>query len=175
MERDGHDADRQRQLDGDLPRGGRRLHRMDNRGVGRHLPLLARRDREKVRGGAASLPVETAEGAALIRAAAARAGKGASAKKLLTHAEAVASATDPAALLAAGSVTELTALMSEWPDRFLASTYAPLQRVRVDRQGAGFAAWYEFFPARPRDTPITVRHSVSALAVSMTRRRWAST
>ena len=101
---------------------------------------------KKVRGGAQALPVETAEGALMIRAAATRAGKNASAKKLLAHADAVASAPDPAALLAAGSDAGLAQLMAEWPDRSLAATYAPLQRVRVDRQGAGFAAWYEFFP-----------------------------
>ena len=47
---------------------------------------------KKVKGGASSLPTETAEGALMIRAAATRAGKNASAKKLLAHAEAVASA-----------------------------------------------------------------------------------
>ena len=105
---------------------------------------------KKVRGGAAALPVETAEGAALIRAAAERAGRGAAGKTasrcLLAHAETVAAAPDPASLLAAGSAPELVALLAKWPDRSFAVTHQPVQKVRVDRQAAAFAAWYEFFP-----------------------------
>ncbi|MEY2905590.1 MAG: hypothetical protein RLZZ408_61, partial [Verrucomicrobiota bacterium] len=44
------------------------------------------------------------------------------------------------------SDAELITLMVQWPDRSLSTTYAPSQKVRVDRKGAAFAAWYEFFP-----------------------------
>ena len=56
---------------------------------------------KKAKGGATALPSETLEGAALVRAAASRAGKNAAAKKLSAHADLLASAPDPAALLAA--------------------------------------------------------------------------
>jgi starch synthase (maltosyl-transferring) len=102
--------------------------------------------RKKARGGATSLPSETLEGAALVRAAAGRAGKNAAAKKLSSHADRLEAAPDPASLVAAASDAELITLMGQWPDRSLSTTYAPSQKVRVDRKGAAFAAWYEFFP-----------------------------
>ncbi|MFZ0616475.1 MAG: alpha-1,4-glucan--maltose-1-phosphate maltosyltransferase [Chthoniobacterales bacterium] len=101
---------------------------------------------KKARGGATSLPSETLEGAALVRAAARRAGKNAAAKKLSSHADRLEAAPDPASLVAAASDAELITLMGQWPDRSLSTTYAPSQKVRVDRKGAAFAAWYEFFP-----------------------------
>jgi starch synthase (maltosyl-transferring) len=101
---------------------------------------------KKVKGGAQSLPSETLEGGALIRKAAKRAGKDASAKKLESFASQIESAVDPAALFTIASLPELTALMEKWPDRSLSATYAPVQKVRVDRIRAGYAAWYEFFP-----------------------------
>lgn len=101
---------------------------------------------KKARGGATSLPSETLEGAALVRAAAGRAGKNAAAKKLSSHADRLEEAPDPASLVAAASDAELITLMGQWPDRSLSTTCAPSQKVRVDRKGAAFAAWYEFFP-----------------------------
>jgi starch synthase (maltosyl-transferring) len=55
-------------------------------------------------------------------------------------------ANDPATLLALASDPELAILMREWPDRSLATIHEPYQTIRVDRPGAAFAAWYEFFP-----------------------------
>ena len=101
---------------------------------------------KKVKGSVSSLSSETLEGVALVRSAAVRAGKDASAAKLLTFAEGIAVSTDPTALLAAASDPGLALLMAQWPDRSLATTYAPHQRVRVDRSAAAFSAWYEFFP-----------------------------
>lgn len=101
---------------------------------------------KKMKGGAAALPSETLEGAAIVRAAAARAGKNAAARKLSAHAATLGAAPDPAALVAAANDPELITLMAEWPDRSLSTTHAPTQKVRVDRKGAAFAAWYEFFP-----------------------------
>ncbi|HET9179860.1 MAG TPA: alpha-1,4-glucan--maltose-1-phosphate maltosyltransferase [Terriglobia bacterium] len=40
----------------------------------------------------------------------------------------------------------LARLMAMCPDRTLASTYAKTLRVEVDREKAGFGAWYEMFP-----------------------------
>jgi starch synthase (maltosyl-transferring) len=101
---------------------------------------------KKVKGGAQSLPSEALEGGALIRQAAKRAGKDVSAKKLETFASQIESAGDPSTLFDLSSQAELSALMDKWPDRSLSTTYHPLQKVRVDRFGAGYAAWYEFFP-----------------------------
>ena len=101
---------------------------------------------KKTEGGAASLPSETLEGAALVRAAAKRAGKNAAGKKLSECASALEAATDPANLAATATQPKLIALMEEWPDRSLSTTYEPFQKIRVDRPGAAFSAWYEFFP-----------------------------
>jgi starch synthase (maltosyl-transferring) len=101
---------------------------------------------KKVKGGANALPSETLEGAALVHHAAKRAGKHADAKKLTAHAELLEKAADPSELLALAAAPELALLMGEWPDRSLATIHEPSQRIRVDRPGAAFAAWYEFFP-----------------------------
>lgn len=101
---------------------------------------------KKAKGGAQSLPSETLEGVALVQAAAKRAGKNAAAKRLADHASVLSGAPDPAALVMLASDAELTALMAQWPDRSQACAYGPLQKVRVDRPGAAFASWYEFFP-----------------------------
>ena len=101
---------------------------------------------KKVKGGATSLPSETLEGVALVQHAAKRAGKHADAKRLTAHAELLEKANDPATLLALALDPELATLMEEWPDRSLATIHEPYQTIRVDRPGAAFAAWYEFFP-----------------------------
>ena len=101
---------------------------------------------KKTKGGATNLPSETLEGAALVRAAAKRAGKNAASMKLAEFAAALEAAPDPAALVNAATQPELITLMEQWPDRSLATTYEPFQKIRVDRPGAAFSAWYEFFP-----------------------------
>ena len=101
---------------------------------------------KKVNGGVTSLSSETLEGAALVQHAAKRAGKHADAKKLTAYAELLEKASDPATLLVLASNPELANLMGAWPDRLLSTTYEPYQSVHVDRPGAAFAAWYEFFP-----------------------------
>ena len=101
---------------------------------------------KKTKGGAASLPSETLEGAALVSAAAKRSGKNAAGKKLAEFSAALEAASDPATLVATATQPELIALMGEWPDRSLSTTYEPFQKIRVDRPGAAFSAWYEFFP-----------------------------
>jgi starch synthase (maltosyl-transferring) len=101
---------------------------------------------KKAKGGATSLPSETLEGAALVKAAVKRAGKNPDAKKLTEFALLLEVAPDPAALVAQATQPDLIALMEQWPDRSLSTTYAPFQKIRVDRKEAAFAAWYEFFP-----------------------------
>ncbi len=101
---------------------------------------------KKTRGGAESLPSETMEGAALVREAAKRAGKDPAGMKLAEYAATLALEAEPEGLVAVATKAELIALMEQWPDRSLSTTYRPYQKVRVDRPGAGFASWYEFFP-----------------------------
>ena len=101
---------------------------------------------KKVKGGATSLSSEMLEGSALVHHAAKRAGKHADAKKLTAQAELLEKASDPAALLVLASNPELADLMGAWPDRSLSTLHEPCQMIRVDRPGAAFSAWYEFFP-----------------------------
>ncbi len=101
---------------------------------------------KKAKGGATSLPSETLEGVALVKAAAKRAGKTPDAKKLAEYAHLLEVAPDPSILVEQATQAELVSLMEHWPDRSLSTTYAPLQKVRVDRKEAAFSAWYEFFP-----------------------------
>lgn len=101
---------------------------------------------KKVKGGATSLPTETQEGENLVLAAATRAGKSPDANDLRFLASEIGNAPDPAALLAIGSNPVLAQLMAKWPDRSLAFAHEPIQKIRVDRKEAAFAAWYEFFP-----------------------------
>jgi starch synthase (maltosyl-transferring) len=101
---------------------------------------------KKVKGGATSLSSETLEGSALVQHAAKRAGKHADAKKLTAQAELLEKASDPTALLVLASNPELADLMGAWPDRSLSTIHEPCQMIRVDRPGAAFSAWYEFFP-----------------------------
>lgn len=103
--------------------------------------------RKKHDGGLTDLVSEILEGTALIEEAAARATNKADAKalrsyakKLLLHKEELAAAR---LIIDSG---DLDALMTSWPDRSLATAYVPSLQVRVERKGARFAAWYEFFP-----------------------------
>lgn len=96
-----------------------------------------------------NLRVEALEGAALIRATAERCKGSKKEKEILLHVaqqlEAEAKKSEQA-LSALTANEEFRTLMTITPDRSLATRYEPLQRVRVDRARANFAAWYEFFP-----------------------------
>jgi starch synthase (maltosyl-transferring) len=116
--------------------------------------------RKKAAAGAGSLPSETLEGAALVREGARRAGKktvaGGPAEDgvtLMAFADALEAAADPSALVAMATEPDLIALMNRWPDRSLATTFKPFRKIRVDRPGAAFAAWYEFFPRSAEGKP----------------------
>jgi len=100
---------------------------------------------KKFGAGQRELGSETLEGAALVEAAAKRAGKSPDATALRAHAAALRGA-DATAAAAISDTPELIALMASWPDRSLSTEAAPPLRVWVDRERAGFAAWYEFFP-----------------------------
>jgi len=100
---------------------------------------------KKHAGGLRDLRSEALEGAALVTAAAVRAGKSSDAKKLRVFATRLQEA-DADATHALASSAELAALMTVWPDRSLATEYRPALPLWVDRERAVFAAWYEFFP-----------------------------
>ncbi len=101
---------------------------------------------KKVKAGIAALAIETQEGVLLVMAASKRAGKHPDAAALAFHAHKIAEAKDGPGLLEAASDPELVRLMAAHPDRSLATVHKPVQKVRVDRWEAAFAAWYEFFP-----------------------------
>jgi len=100
---------------------------------------------KKFNGGLRDLNSETLEGAALVAAAAIRAGKSPDAKKLKAFAAQLQKA-DAEGVNALASSLDLAALMTIWPDRSLSTSYAPSLPLWVDRERAAFAAWYEFFP-----------------------------
>ena len=47
---------------------------------------------------------------------------------------------------ASATAADVLDLVSRYPDRSAATTYSPALRVTVDRERAGFSAWYEMFP-----------------------------
>lgn len=100
---------------------------------------------KKFAGGVPDLTSEKLEGASFLEDVARRAHWAADRQTLLELAEQVRSGTNEAV---ARLITQphLTALLHAWPDRRLATRYAPHLRVYVDRPGAACAAWYEFFP-----------------------------
>jgi starch synthase (maltosyl-transferring) len=93
------------------------------------------------------IPVDLLVGVRLIEAAAVRAG-GADAKQLQEWASNIAShsAKHPAQAVEAAGNPELHKLMDRHSDRSRASTYERELRVTVEREKAGFSAWYEMFP-----------------------------
>jgi len=100
---------------------------------------------KKFNGGILDLGSESLEGAALVSKAAARAGKSPDAKKLKAFAAKLQEAGAEAANQLA-SDPALAALMTVWTDRSLSTEHSPALPLRVDRERAAYAAWYEFFP-----------------------------
>lgn len=101
--------------------------------------------RKKYAGGIRDLTSEALEGAALVAAAAKRAGKSPDAKKLKSLAKDLEKA-DADALQGIAPSPALTALMNVWADRSLSTEHAPALTIRADRERAAYGAWYEFFP-----------------------------
>ena len=103
--------------------------------------------RKKMDAGLTELESEILEGSALVAAAAQRAGTPQDQKSLADYAKRLADAKqEPGTARALADGGDLSALMASWPDRSLATEFAPCRRVQVDRKAARFSAWYEFFP-----------------------------
>jgi starch synthase (maltosyl-transferring) len=93
-----------------------------------------------------SVESELIEGAALLRAAASRAGpRSADGVRLLAAAEALRSKSASSAIQAALE-PGLAALVAQYPDRSAATRYERELTVYADRTRAQFGAWYELFP-----------------------------
>jgi starch synthase (maltosyl-transferring) len=99
----------------------------------------------KFEGGITSLRSEALEGAALIKAAAARARDRSDATRLQEFSEQIATGAN-SQINAIAKSGELEVLMATYPERSNATEFVPVPRVMVDRRAALFGAWYEFFP-----------------------------
>ncbi len=104
-----------------------------------------RRDLEKRLAAGQEVDVELRIGADLVEAAAGRAAK--ADRAALRAAAGRLRGDEPAADRAAFAVSAgLLALVAAWPDLPHATTWPRVLRVTVDRERAGFSAWYEVFP-----------------------------
>ncbi|MBA2743257.1 MAG: alpha-1,4-glucan--maltose-1-phosphate maltosyltransferase [Chthoniobacterales bacterium] len=99
----------------------------------------------KFKAGIPNLASETLEGAALVEAAAHRAGDSTDALRLRQLSDSIRTGEHSEIDHIAHS-GELEVLMATYPDRSAATQYAPAPWVIVDRAAARTAAWYEFFP-----------------------------
>ena len=100
---------------------------------------------KKFEGGISDLRSEALEGAAIVKAAAERAHDRADAARLREFSAQITNGAN-SEIYAITKSGELEVLMATYPDRSTATDYDPAPRVVVDRQGALFGAWYEFFP-----------------------------
>ncbi len=99
--------------------------------------------------------VELLIGADLLAHAAARAVKPDS-DTLLDFAERLRAQHPIGEAAATASGAEVLELASRYPDRTPAATYSPALHVTVDRERAGYSAWYEMFPRSC--SPVAGRH-----------------
>jgi starch synthase (maltosyl-transferring) len=95
---------------------------------------------------------ELLEGAALVRAASARA-HGTDASRLADAAAALAGPTSPDARIEAALAPGLLAAVSRHPDRTSSTVHPRILRVEVERERAAFGAWYEMFPRSAAPEP----------------------
>jgi starch synthase (maltosyl-transferring) len=95
---------------------------------------------------------ELLDGAALVRAAAARA-DGDDAVRLAARAERLAGGTDQAERVAAALAPELAETMAAYADRSAAARYDRVLVVDVERPRAAWGAWYELFPRSASPAP----------------------
>ncbi|MDX2081524.1 MAG: alpha-1,4-glucan--maltose-1-phosphate maltosyltransferase [Terrimicrobiaceae bacterium] len=107
---------------------------------------------KKFGAGLRDLQSEILEGAAFVEAAAGRAKKSPDATALKKFAASLRAADAETAHTLAHDAL-LGALMTIHADRSLATVHEPAQPVWVDRDRAGFAAWYEFFPRSAEGKP----------------------
>ena len=91
------------------------------------------------------LRVAAQVGAGIIAAAAERA-RGTDRRRLADRAQGLAAADDIDALRTAGLDATLASVVQRYPDRRFQTIYPVEFPVDVDRERAGFSAWYEMFP-----------------------------
>lgn len=89
---------------------------------------------------------ELLEGAAIVAAAAARSTDRDDARTLEKAANRLAAGGDPALRLETALSVALSDTMDRHPDRVAEAHGARVLAVEVERERAGFGAWYEFFP-----------------------------
>ena len=104
-----------------------------------------RKDLEKRISAGQDVSIDLLIGVGLIEGAAARA-KGDGAQALLEWARKVRESAKDASQADIALDADLLALVQQYPDRGLARRYDKELSVVVDRQKAGFSAWYELFP-----------------------------
>jgi starch synthase (maltosyl-transferring) len=104
-----------------------------------------RRDLEKRIAAKQDVSVDLLIGAGLIEAAAGRA-KGEDAKILADWAQRLRGSNQDESQKSLALDTDLLKLVQLYPDRELTSRYDKHLTVIVDREKAGFSAWYELFP-----------------------------
>jgi starch synthase (maltosyl-transferring) len=104
-----------------------------------------RKDLEKRISAGQDVSIDLLIGVGLIEGAAARA-KGDDAQALLEWARKVRESAKDASKADMALDADLLALVQQYPDRGLARRYDKELSVVVDRQKAGFSAWYEVFP-----------------------------
>ena len=95
---------------------------------------------------------ELSAGAALVEETAARAA-GADARWLVERAAHLVGDESPAARVALALDEALAAVMARHPDRSGAAVLDHVVRVEVERERAGFGAWYECFPRSAAPAP----------------------
>ncbi len=101
---------------------------------------------KKFQAGITDLGTETIEGAQLLEAAAGRIRKLAADATRLRELAATIRVGGPAEVDRIAHDPELVVLMETYGDRAASTEMRPAVPVYVDRPGARFAAWYEFFP-----------------------------
>ncbi len=95
-----------------------------------------------------TLETESIEGAIILEESARfaeQAGETADAEVLRRASRAIYEAR-PAAVLETVADEDLRSLLTRWTNRSFSTTAAPVHRVLVERERAGFSSWYEFFP-----------------------------
>ncbi len=99
-----------------------------------------------------ALFLEALEGAVLVRKAAERSSQNSERKKLQQAAQELEKLGASANKFSLSQFQTLItneiflSLMRKFPDRSLSAIYEPFKKIRIDRPGSQFSAWYEFFP-----------------------------
>ena len=110
---------------------------------------------KKFQAGITDLGTETIEGAQILERAAVLAKKSPVDAARLTALATTMRAAPPAEVDRLAHEPELAVLMATYVDREFSTELRPAVPVYVDRVGARFAAWYEFFPRSAEGKPDT--------------------